>query len=133
MTELLEGDADDASMQIEQASEAPAEGSCEDSSEGSIVTVVTIRAVTSARQSFSVMRSLTTRATASLRRVAGFPSNSRSTTTHAAWNIPLHPAAWEGLPPKPWQSRLVSNTHTTKPSPAASSRPGVRFPTASAA
>jgi len=67
------------------------------------------------------------------RRATKLPSRGRSTTTHAAWITAQHPAAWEGLPPKPWQSQSVPITQKSEPPTAASTRPAARFPTTSAA
>lgn len=75
---------------------------------------------------------LTVHVAAVIRRVVPGPSTDHSTTTHAAWNDPLHPAAWEGLPPKPWQSQSVPFTQKSEPA-AASTRPAVRFPMANVA
>jgi len=36
-------------------------------------------------------------------------SGAPHTTTHARWNLPLQPPAWEGLPPKPWRQTVVSS------------------------
>lgn len=97
------------------------------------VTVVTIAAAMAHVGSFLDMRTLTSRVTASSRRVAGSPSSGRSKNTHAVWNIPLQPAVWEGLPPKSWQSDSTPFTHKSEPTPAASTKPAVRFPKANAA
>jgi len=62
-----------------------------------------------------------------------FSRTKNTKNAHADWNLPLHPAAWEGLPPSPWQSQSVPFTQKSELIPAAPTRPAVRFPKANAA
>ena len=53
---------------------------------------------------------------------------------HADWTFPLlHPAAWEGLPPKPWQSDPVVLTKSEHIPPLLDQPTATRVSTASAA
>lgn len=78
-------------------------------------------------QRFSSMRSATDqgkRTRASRNQSHRFSRSHK--TTHAVWNTPLHPAAWEGLPPKPWRQASVSIAHNSDSTfPATSTQPAV--------
>ena len=67
---------------------------------------------------------------ATTQRATFSPSSGRS-TAHADWMAPLHPAAWEGLPPEPWQSMSVPITEKSELITAASTVPGAPIPLAS--